>query len=962
MDKPRLQIVCSHGGFQETCLLCCTALEDKLNADSRQQRQRRLSSSIQLNGSRLIGRDMEPPMWGKPAIEAGSDAPEASFGLPILTRDPEDSPEHRTESSSTSIKKMRRKKKVSESHTLTVIDPSRQSQKLEPGKGELGAAQSSQEKETKALQSEPMLERILDAVKRMESAQQEQLQELGGLATKVGRIEDRVLSSGLPLPSRDAQVASAAVCKFTRLRKQAVASKARLARGSVSSADHGIGPCGTEHAENYERTNELGASAMQALMRSPTGHALGDFGQEYVKDTVATNPGKAHVLQQALNMRGSASHPLVNFVQKAQKATLLVKISVLAAGESVWRVPDACEMQAVQGKPDVQQGQHQIGSSSGRIKVEVINAEGLKDKDTVGYSDPYCICHAGPQGKPRASFQTAVKHNTSTPAWNHEHEFKSFQANESLQFTVKDKDRFSEDGHLGFVLLGFAQFYPAGFYGRMELLDDPDGEGEEIVNELDANLARQISKVSDLRGCVALAESTQSKIENRNLMAETFGKVQGMSPLQKDMSLDTGMTFLIVINCLVIGISMDYDHVAFVGIDAIFTLCYITEVYMKWRLIGYRKYFCSVGHTTDFLIICVDVAQLILSQFITSAADSAPPAAMFRVLRLVRLARIARLVQLEVFEDLVAMITGMVGGMKTLTWACGLFVGIVYITALMFREFFGRQSKVLDVEGNVDIMDYFDNVPRSMLTVYRLFFGDFSTTEGISLFEGIQLAYGSLAGVFVCVIFFIITVGVFNVIAAIFVERTVAAADTLSYEKKSVRLKDEKLWSEKITCLVRKLMEAHGMDFVKVNKPLSESLDEICAEPVTEEQFRMFIKEKEVIQALNDLEIDSADHEFLFDILDNDNTGAIYISQLVDGLRRLRGDPRRSDIITIDLMVRAIQEQTNMLIEGMESTLSRLTSVLDQTRPAGRPGEATSKKTRKVSGDSSVAPTSTSST
>jgi len=326
---------------------------------------------------------------------------------------------------------------------------------------------------------------------------------------------------------------------------------------------------------------------------------------------------------------------------------------------------------------------------------------------------------------------------------------------------------------------------------------------------------------------------------------------------------------------------------------------------------------------------------LILGGFVDSTVtENTPPASMFRVLRLVRLARLARLVRLDGAEDLVAMIGGMVGGMSTLIWALILFLMLVYITSLLFREFFGQSSREVQFESSeqISIRYYFSSVPRSMFTVFRYFFGDFSTLDGMSLAESIQIAYGSSAAVFLCVVSFMITIGVFNVIAAIFVESTLDAATHLANERKTSRMNDKELWSSRIRLLVRKLLEYNDQSVGEGSDEFHEALGQSAAVPVAEQQFQDFIKDKEVVKALEELEIDSADHRYLFDILDNDNTGSIVVSQLVDGLRRLRGDPRRSDIITIDLMVRAIQEQTNILVEGLQTTLDRLGAIVANTK------------------------------
>jgi len=246
-----------------------------------------------------------------------------------------------------------------------------------------------------------------------------------------------------------------------------------------------------------------------------------------------------------------------------------------------------------------------------------------------------------------------------------------------------------------------------------------------------------------------------------------------------------------------------------------------------------------------------------------------------------------------------------------------------------------------------------------MFTVFRFFFNDFTTDEGVSLFEGVLGGYGSVPAGFVAVLFFGISVGVFNVIAAIFVESTLAAASTLQSQRKTYRLNDVELWSTRIRILIAKLFEHHGTLLDPYT--LSESLDSISMVPVTEREFAGFIQDEVVIACLDSLEIDAADHKYLFDILDNDNTGAIFVSQLVDGLQRLRGDPRRSDIITVDLMVRAIQEQTSQLVNGMDTVLEILTVLLKDKKQNDKKHSATSEDIRRGSSKQELVPEKSSS-
>eukprot|EP00931_Biecheleriopsis_adriatica_P062177 TRINITY_DN37448_c0_g1_i1.p1 TRINITY_DN37448_c0_g1~~TRINITY_DN37448_c0_g1_i1.p1 ORF type:complete len:208 (+),score=31.25 TRINITY_DN37448_c0_g1_i1:51-674(+) len=169
---------------------------------------------------------------------------------------------------------------------------------------------------------------------------------------------------------------------------------------------------------------------------------------------------------------------------------------------------------------------------------------------------------------------------------------------------------------------------------------------------------------------------------------------------------------------------------------------------------------------------------------------------------------------------------------------------------------------------------------------------------------------------------FIISIVLFNVISAMFVESTMAAASTLHLEKKRARMRDEKLLFSKISMLVRCILEASP--FHTVPEKLSESVDEIVQAEVPTELIDVTVSEPLVIAALNELDIDPQDHKRLADIFDPDNGGTVEIADVATGIRRLRGDPRRSDIVCVDLMIRSMQPVLAEILEVVHHLNSEL--------------------------------------
>lgn len=201
---------------------------------------------------------------------------------------------------------------------------------------------------------------------------------------------------------------------------------------------------------------------------------------------------------------------------------------------------------------------------------------------------------------------------------------------------------------------------------------------------------------------------------------------------------------------------------------------------------------------------------------------------------------------------------------------------------------------------------FFNSVPRSMFTTFRCSFGDCSTSGGVPIFEYVNESYGAAASIFYCLFVFGVTIGIFNVISAIFVESTMAAASELQTSKKKARLQDEQLWNSKITHLCRSIVAASQQ--IHVEGKLSDNIVALVDLEVPREVIDEIVQLPHVKDALSDLDINPEDHGHLSDLLDPDNGGTIGIIDFIDGIGRLRGDPRRSDIVSVDLMIRSVQQ------------------------------------------------------
>merc|ERR1740121_495012 len=239
------------------------------------------------------------------------------------------------------------------------------------------------------------------------------------------------------------------------------------------------------------------------------------------------------------------------------------------------------------------------------------------------------------------------------------------------------------------------------------------------------------------------------------------------------------------------------------------------------------------------------------------------------MIRLCKLIRLVRLLEGDQFKDLFNMVHGMLGGSTTLYWATLLFFLAIYVVALVFRETLGRKAYP-------HIYGSFRTVPKALFTTFRCSFGDCNDEEGYPIFEHVALKYGMWHTLFFCIFTFAITIGLFNVIAAMFVESTVSTAVALNKKRANERLQDKKLWANQIYIIIRKLLELHHREQGEEedDKPskLSDRAGEIMKLSVDRAIVDDLVQKPEIKLALDELGINRNDHKHLSDILDPDNT------------------------------------------------------------------------------------------
>eukprot|EP00928_Gymnodinium_smaydae_P095318 TRINITY_DN8180_c0_g1_i1.p1 TRINITY_DN8180_c0_g1~~TRINITY_DN8180_c0_g1_i1.p1 ORF type:complete len:629 (+),score=118.77 TRINITY_DN8180_c0_g1_i1:143-2029(+) len=374
-------------------------------------------------------------------------------------------------------------------------------------------------------------------------------------------------------------------------------------------------------------------------------------------------------------------------------------------------------------------------------------------------------------------------------------------------------------------------------------------------------------------------------------------------PENSHMLEDGIMGFFIVFNALFMGLQADLagdppSRVWDIG-DSFFSFLFLFELTYNLVNHGPRKHFCGSSwkmNIFDAIVVTVDVTQLVM--LLINPNLTLVKASLLRVLRLFRLAKIIRLFEAEVFDKLLTMIRCLFAGFPTLGWSMVLFFVMLYVFSLTFPA-------LLDGFDDENVTPYFSGLARSLFTMFKCSLGDCSNKFGGTIFVHVYEKFSGFVVFIYCCFVFMVTIGLLNVISAIFVEATMKGGAEIEAEKKDARLGDIGLWYRSLHILI-KYLQSHESSQIPAD--FVEQAETVTRMGIPVWVLQDILKEKEVQDALEDLDIYRDEHEFLGDILDPSNDGIIVLCEMVEGLQLLRGSARRSDIITVDLMVRALQD------------------------------------------------------
>jgi uncharacterized protein YeeX (DUF496 family) len=151
------------------------------------------------------------------------------------------------------------------------------------------------------------------------------------------------------------------------------------------------------------------------------------------------------------------------------------------------------------------------------------------------------------------------------------------------------------------------------------------------------------------------------------------------------------------------------------------------------------------------------------------------------------------------------------------------------------------------------------------------------------------------------------------------------------------RLRDTQRLNLLLAELITEFMNAVGIHVC---------ISEAASVEITREDFEEAIQLDAIHAILEKLEIAYEDRLDLFDVLDADCSGLLSLGEILEGLKKLRGDPRRSDIIELGLAIRALQKRVHHDTQQLYTVVRKcLTEVGRMSTASGLLGRETTRNT-----------------
>jgi len=444
-----------------------------------------------------------------------------------------------------------------------------------------------------------------------------------------------------------------------------------------------------------------------------------------------------------------------------------------------------------------------------------------------------------------------------------------------------------------------------------------------------------------------VAELTFVRINDLAAPPERMGVLLFMEPF---------VAILIIANGIMIGFQTHPDFSDWDGwpwLEVMFVVALVLENVLRIRLLGVRLFFCGndrIFNWFDFFLSLTGLADLCIS-YLSEESDMFG-VSLLRFCRLIRLVRVVKVFRLRCMKELRLMVKGLVAGFRTLCLSFVLLIAVLYVISGFATMTIGSDQRTTDL----GLMIHFETIPQAMFTAFLCFAGECIDRSGRPIHTLIANEFGILFVFGYVVSYMLVSMGIFNVILAVYVDITMKAAkenDAMTAEqhaRESIRIaRTTRELLKKFAAAYRLYQDMDNidqmpqLDFNTGAAPFTDN--DIHAQiAITKELFLLVIQDRCVQGLMDDLDL-PPDRANLFEAIDADGSGTLHVTELVQGLLQIRGEVKKSDAVATLLSTKALQnmvtdmhEEMNAKFEHMEDFVKAVVEQnIEQISPSASP-------------------------
>lgn len=423
--------------------------------------------------------------------------------------------------------------------------------------------------------------------------------------------------------------------------------------------------------------------------------------------------------------------------------------------------------------------------------------------------------------------------------------------------------------------------------------------------------------------------------DTNRLVAElTFVRINDLAappePVHPLVYIEPFVAFLIILNGIMIGLQTEdslEDWDGWVYLESSFAGFLILEILLRLHLLRCKRFFCGPEKFWNYFDVLLSITGITDCLVELQAGTDIFGTSLLRFCRLIRLVRIVKVFRLKFMRDLRLMVKGLVAGIRTLALAFSLLFCVIYVISGFATMTIGTYPRTRELE----LDDYFKTLPVTMFTAFRCFTGECVNSQGFSLTAILAQEYGLLFGLAYVASYMLVAMGIFNVILAVYVEITMKAAK----ENEAVTAEQWARESIRIARVTRELLKRFAAAYRLFQEfdETSSSISRLDISPegalftdddvhegiaINKDLFLLVIQDRQVQVLMDDLDL-PPDRANLFEIIDADGSGTLQITELVQGLLKIRGEINKSDTVAALLVSQSVQS----LVVDMREELGR---------------------------------------